>query len=766
MFALYNCDPITVAPSYDIFLSAVHFDHRERVDQLLADAVAGKCEYNTEFPIETSSGEMRYIRAIGTVMHDASGNPTRMIGTNWDISNEQRLHMVERERKRFRAAVQAVEGVLWTNDAEGRMVGEQPAWAALTGQQFSEYQGYGWADAVHPDDAQPTVDAWNEAVADTRTFVFEHRVKRHDGAWRLFSIRAIPLKDPESGTLLEWVGVHTDITDQRDAETKLQDANTLLTEIADDFRTLAEGISELCWMARPDGNIHWYNHRWYEYTGTIAADMEGWGWQSVHDPRVLPEIIERWTASIASGQKFEMTFPLRGADGVFRPFLTRVVPSYDDHGRVTRWFGINIDVTEAQAMNEELEERVEARTIELHGMAEELNAARQVAEEANQAKTRFLAGMSHEIRTPLNGILGYAQLLRLEGGLSATQRERVDAMLGAGRHLLDLITSVLDISEIEAGNLSLQVEEVDLSRLSGECLDVVASIAEEKSLSLDISIEKGVPRKFFTDPTRLRQILLNFLGNAVKFTSDGGVELRLLSPPVGNGIRVEIADTGPGIAPALQKRLFQEFERLRSADNEKIEGSGLGLAFSARLVALMGGTIGFQERPSGGSVFWVELPSATASTSLLQEVDNAVAAVPVARANQLRVLVVDDVDINREIAQAFLVSQGYEVTCAEGGAEAVAAATNDDEYDIILMDVSMPEIDGLEATRRIRSLPGRRGSKPIVGLTAHVFAEKIAECFEAGMDDHLPKPFTHEALAQVVSRALTGDRKVNSQPVL
>ena len=145
--------------------------------------------------------------------------------------------------------------------------------------------------------------------------------------------------------------------------------------------------------------------------------------------------------------------------------------------------------------------------------------------------------------------------------------------------------------------------------------------------------------------------------------------------------------------------------------------------------------------------------------------DNDIAGGPIARANRLRVLVVDDVDINREIAQAFLESQGHEVTCVEGGAEAVVAAANDDEYDVILMDVSMPEIDGLEATRRIRSLSGRRGLKPIVGLTAHVFAGKIAECFEAGMDDHLPKPFTHEALAQVVSRAVTGDRRVKTQPV-
>ncbi|MEO7787630.1 MAG: PAS domain S-box protein, partial [Sphingomicrobium sp.] len=391
MYELTGISP-QIKPEYGMFIALIDANHRERVDSILRQTIAGTAGYDTEFPLTAVGGDVRQLRATATLVRDSSGEPVRMIGTNWDVTAERRLYSVEQENNRFGAAIRAVQGVLWTNDATGRMVGEQPGWAALTGQGIAEYQDYGWAEAVHPDDAQPTVDAWNEAVAERKTFIFEHRVKRHDGAWRLFSIRAVPLLDPDDGSLLEWVGVHTDITDQREAEAQLRAANVQLAQVADEFRMLAEGMPELCWTAKPDGHIYWYNQHWYDYTGTTPAEMEGWGWQAVHDPAVLPSVIERWSESISTGQAFEMTFPLRGADGVFRPFLTRIAPVFDAAGAVLRWLGINIDVSEAEATNAELERRVEARTAELNAMAHELHKARHVAEDANRAKTRFLAG--------------------------------------------------------------------------------------------------------------------------------------------------------------------------------------------------------------------------------------------------------------------------------------------------------------------------------------------------------------------------------------
>ena len=534
--------------------------------------------------------------------------------------------LLEIEKDRFRAAVSVSEGLLWTNDASGRMVGEQPGWASLTGQSQPEYQDYGWAQAVHPDDAQPTVDAWKEAVAERRTFEFEHRVRRHDGVWRIFKVRAVPLFNLDDGSLREWVGIHSDITAQRQAEVALQEDNAAL------------------------------------------------------------------------------------------------------------------------------EARVAVRTSELERLARHLARERDRAESASRAKTRFLAGMSHELRTPLNGILGYAQMLRLEGGLTARQRERIEAMLGAGKHLLEMITSVLDMSEIEAEHVALRLSEVDGPELMQSCLDVIGVAGETKGLALSLSVLRGAPRRITTDATRLRQVVLNLLGNAVKFTEQGGVELRLCPAAEGDAVRIEVVDTGPGVPAELRPRLFQDFERLDYGVGPKVEGSGLGLALSARLAKLLGGQIGYKDKPGGGSVFWLELPSILTDARSFGEQPSVKAPASALAIAPLHILVADDLRMNREILEGFLRTADHRVTCVEGGAEAVTAAMAAD-YDVILMDVRMAGVDGLEATRRIRRLPGRRGSVAIIGVTAQAFAEQVLACTAAGMDAHLPKPFTPEALLRAVATA-------------
>jgi len=388
----------------------------------------------------------------------------------------------------------------------------------------------------------------------------------------------------------------------------------------------------------------------------------------------------------------------------------------------------------------------------LNRLTKDVAQARDRAQQADRAKSRFLAGMSHELRTPLNGILGYAHMLRLEGGLNATQVGRVDAMLGAGNHLLGLIASVLDMSEIEAEHVTIHATEVDLTEIATECLEVVGAAAETKGLPLRLVAEPGAPPRLATDATRLRQVLLNLLGNAVKFTQRGSVELRLQPGADGSGVRIEVADTGPGIPPELRARLFQDFVRQDDRETAAIEGSGLGLALAARLAALLGGRIGQDDNFGGGSVFWLELPLAIAGVAPpIPAGAAAVPPAPPAPTRRLRVLVADDIDMNREIVRSFL-KDIYDVTCVGGGAEAIAAAAGAD-YDVILMDVRMPEVDGLEATRRIRAFAGPRGQVNIVGLTAQVFADEVAACRKAGMDAHLAKPFSPDMLRQAVVRA-------------
>jgi len=384
--------------------------------------------------------------------------------------------------------------------------------------------------------------------------------------------------------------------------------------------------------------------------------------------------------------------------------------------------------------------------------------ARDDADQASRAKSRFLAAISHELRTPLNGILGCAELLRMEGGLDERQAARVEAMLGAGRHLLDLIRSVLELSEIEIGRGESRKAPAVLRSIAEGCLDLVRPKADDKGLALGLFIEPGLPSQIVSDPTRLRQVLVNLLANAVKFTARGGVDLRILKSCCGAKLRFEVADTGPGIPASEVGRLFKEFERLEIDASNKVEGAGLGLALAAGIASLICTDLGYEDKPGGGSVFWLEVlidpvPSDQLAPSAARGLDRN--AAPGFRA--LRVLVVDDVAMNRDIASAFLQAAGHSVQCAESGAAALEAVTSA-HFDVVLMDVRMPDMGGLEATRHIRALDGARGKVAVVALTAQAFTEQVRECLEAGMDTHLSKPFSKEALIAIVASAFEAAR--------
>jgi PAS domain S-box-containing protein len=458
-------------------------------------------------------------------------------------------------------------------------------------------------------------------------------------------------------------------------------------------------------------------------------------------------------------------------------------------------------------------DQLQTNNSRLERLARHLVTARDTAERASRTKSRFLAGMSHELRTPLSGILGYAQLLRMEGGLNVAQAARVDAMLHAGRHLLEMIHCILDLSEIEIERFTLQPADFDLHRLANACLDLVRPAAKAKSLVLSVSIAPDVPVEVRADPTRLRQVLLNLLGNAVKFTTQGTVELRVMTTSTGAGdiaagetgmpdarmgddgtgnawmgdaamgddgagdagigkdgagLRFEVADTGPGIAFVQRRRLFQEFERLDTEATRTDEGAALGLSIAAQLATLMGGRIGHDDNPAGGSIFWLQLPLVRTAAAV-PLVDALTSSPLVAGPGQpsvrlLDVLVVDDIAMNRDIASSFLRAAGHKVTCVEGGHQAVAAAGVTD-FDVVLMDVRMPEMDGLEATRRIRALPGLRGRVPIIALTAQAFADQVADCRDAGMDSHLAKPFDPDTLRAAVLSVTGPNRMSIASPI-
>ena len=375
-------------------------------------------------------------------------------------------------------------------------------------------------------------------------------------------------------------------------------------------------------------------------------------------------------------------------------------------------------------------------------MAADLATSRREAEEASQAKERFLAAISHEIRTPLTAILGMSDLLSAEG-LAARPRRHADAIRTAGRHLLSLVNDVLDFSRINAGKLELEAIDFVLADLLEEVRSLMAPQAAERAVGFVMT--SAVPTTLVVkgDPTRLRQVLLNLVSNGLKFTHQGAVTLHVASSADGYRVRLrfEVRDTGIGIAKDRQEQLFGAFTQADASISRTYGGSGLGLAICKHLVEAMGGTIGVESAPGQGSTFWFEVSLPLGEASVVRQ------RAPTEATNgpRLRVLVVDDVATNRELLEAMLERQGHTVLLAEDGAAAFGMVARE-PLDVVLMDVQMPVMDGVEATRRIRRLPPPAGTVPILALTASVMASERERYLAAGMDGCLNKPVVWPAL--------------------
>ncbi|WP_077036369.1 ATP-binding protein [Pelomonas sp. KK5] len=498
---------------------------------------------------------------------------------------------------------------------------------------------------------------------------------------------------------------------------------------------------------------------------TLGEDAEPWFDQIDAEDRAA--VRESLLASARSLTPWQQEFRTRNADGserwVYGNAIAQKVDAADGGGVL--WHGFLTDISrqrrdalELGRYRHHLEELVEARTAEL---AEAMKAA----ESASLAKSAFLANMSHEIRTPMNAIIGLTYLVRSDTH-EPEQQERLQKVANAAEHLLSVINNVLDFSKIEAGKLQLARTDFTVRELLDNIAGMLAHRAAEKALAVQIVIDPRLESQHLLgDAQRISEVLLNFTGNAVKFTEVGFVRLSVRIDGPDDGLRLrlrfEVEDSGIGIAPEVQSRLFQDFEQADSSTTRRYGGTGLGLAICRRLADLMQGQVGVRSALGQGSTFWFTLALDKAQPVNVLAAPQAPAAEPrglpareqLARFSGTRILLAEDNAVNQEVAVALLGSAGILVDVANDGQEALAMAGSHD-YALILMDVQMPRMDGLDATRAIRGQPFGRDI-PILAMTANAFAEERQRCLEAGMNDHVAKPVVAEQLFATLNTWLT-----------
>jgi PAS domain S-box-containing protein len=485
----------------------------------------------------------------------------------------------------------------------------------------------------------------------------------------------------------------------------------------------------------PDCPIVFANPAFHRITGYPPEEVIGRNCRFLQGAGTSPAAVQAIRRALAAGEAIDVRLVNYRRDGKRFVNELHISPVHDATGKLILFLGIQHDVTE----------RVKAE--------DAARRAQRAAERASAEKSDFLAFVSHEVRTPLNGVLGTLSLL-LDTPLDAEQRAYAETARRSGETLLWTVNELLDLSRIEAGKLELEDLPFDPGEPVREVLSAQAAAAADKGLRLSADLDASLPARIMGDPRRLRQVLMNLVDNAIRFTAAGAVEVRATRQ--GERMVVEVRDTGSGISPALRRRLFRRFQQADEGTARRHGGSGLGLMICRRLVRLMGGEIGVESEPGEGSVFRFDLPLRPAGDAPAEPAPEAAAA-PQRRlagdAPFARLLLAEDSEASQLVGAAILRKAGYEVDLARDGDSAVAAAASG-SYDAILMDVRMPGLDGYEATRRIRALDGPAGRVRILALTASAMPGDVQRCLTAGMDAHLAKPVDRAGLLGGVAALL------------
>ncbi|MCE9521857.1 MAG: PAS domain-containing protein [Alphaproteobacteria bacterium] len=717
----------------------------------IADACREMRPYEVEYRIVDTDGAERWMSERGVPSQpDESGSAQYIDGLILDVTQQKRLREeLERHAKLVSDLAENLDGAMFRvcmGDG-GRVAFVSSGIKKVIGIDAGRIVGRALdlSSFMFPEEISERARVVSKAVRERGHYESRHRARFPDGSVRWVLERGRVTEYDANGAPSVLDGVVFDVTEQHRLHGELEQREERLTSLASNI----DGVLFRARLGKPT-LMEYYSPGIKKQVGIGAAELIGKpsiGWRLTHnDDR------ERYESALKSAlrqkSQYEVEFRIILPNGETRWLLERGrATAYDAEGKPLILEGMSLDITERK--------EVEAA----------LADARDAAEAASRAKSAFLAMMSHEIRTPMNGVLGMTGVL-MDTPLSVEQRRAASTIRESAESLLGIINDVLDFSKLEAEAMEFERVGFDVYALLTYTKEIVAPRANGKAIDLGVQIDGEVPQYVCGDPGRIRQVVLNLLGNAVKFTERGLVTLKVSAQTASEGdvrLRVSVVDTGIGVPADRIDRLFQSFSQTDASMSRRFGGTGLGLAISKKLTERMGGTIGVESVPGSGSTFWFELPLAVSSAA---EVENSALRVDATRLDAaldaisalgrpLRLLVAEDNATNQLVAKSVLAKFSITPDFVGNGLEAIDAVRRR-PYDIVLMDVHMPEMDGLEATRAIRALTGPESRLPIVALTANAFAHDVEACRSAGMNAHVGKPFRTEELLVALGDALHG----------
>ena len=657
-----------------------------------------------------------------------------------ELSDQTRRYEEAKRELTFHRAALSRAGILSETDVRGTITHVNDEFCRISGYAREELLGRNHRminSGVHPR------SFWTDMYAAlVRDGIWQGAVcnRAKDGSLYWVQCTNVAFRD-ESDRLTRYISLRTDITDRVRAEEALRERDARL-------RFIADSMPQIVWTTTPDGAVDYLNRRWNESTGLDSERSMGWGWiQAIH-PDDRERCAETWNRSVRTGTPFETEYRLRGREGDYRWHLVRGLPHLDNQGRIVQWVGTCTDISEVKEARKEAER------------------ARAVAEQASLAKSEFLARMSHVIRTPLNGVMGMTDLL-LDTDLSPTQRHYASLVQTSARSLTTVINDILDFSKVEAGKLDIASDHFDPAALARSVADLMEPLATRKGLALTCALAPDLPESILGDEGRVRQILINLIGNAIKFTDTGRIDLLLSSHPSEPGcasLRFAVRDTGIGIPAVLQPTLFDPFVQVHR--DRAAGGTGLGLPICRQLALAMGGTIGVESEEGRGSTFWFTITGGAADAAIRPADRPAVPGIPLVGEGRT-VLIAEDNDVNQIVVSELLRRAGFRCDIVPDGLAAVESVRRG-RYDLVLMDCQMPVLDGFAAAGEIRALEtdGSRSGRarlPIIALTASAMKGDRERCFQAGMDGYVSKPIDPRALLSEIARVLADHPQAKGQ---